>query len=283
MKFLTVASCTLFLLGCFIATNVVLADEQIQVELAPAVESAENVGGEEKEAAAAVDENFAELVTATVEFGKEPRLIYGKSVNFVVKVQNNASQNVFVMAIVPSYPDRSKITLPPIRNIQVVGGGKSEDIKASFTCELDVKKTEFAVQVHLFNPKDHTNPIKIDAFSGTIPVHRAGNDWFDLQSLGIYAMFVVLGYFSYVWVCSRCPSASFSRGKQPSRESKLREKDVSSQSSLIPDTEWIPKKNLQLASNRMKMASSGSLHQQSTTSLSHSETSDEEKSARKQK
>lgn len=290
--FLLVTVVSLLVLSLFSSTAVLAEESSVQVEAAAAAEQGSAATSEstaaapevkEEEAGKAVDENLQELVTASVDFPKERRLIYGKSIDYVVKVKNDATQNIFVTGIVPSYPGRDKITLPSMRNVQLVASGKSEDIKASFVCELDVKKVNFMVQVLVFNPKDHSNPIKIDAYSGSLPVHRPGNDWFDTQSLGIYAMLIVLGYFSYVWVCSRYQIGSAgSHGKTVRDKKKKTEKDTGSKASLTADTEWIPKHNLQLSSNRLRMQSSVSSEIQSTTSFSEP-SSDEEQVVRKQK
>ena len=211
--------------------------------------------------------------------------MYGRSVDFIIKVQNTASENVFVTGIAPSYPGRDKITLPIVRNVQLVNAGKEEEIKSSFLCELDVKKINFMVHVLLFNAKDHANPIKIEAYSGSLPVHRPGNNWLDFQSLGIYGMLAVLGYFSYIWMCSKCCASGTSGGGKSGREKRKKEKDVSSsQSSLTVDTEWIPKHNIQVSSSRLKQPSSADSENKSSASLSLSEvSSDDEVAVRKRK
>jgi len=296
MKLLSIIGLLSILLSFQVGFKVVNAEESVQSEQVEQKIESESSSSPESEAAPqfnfkvdpepqAKQENFQELVTATTTFAKEPaRLVYGRNVDFVVHVTNNSSQNVFVVGLKLSYPGRNKINFNPIQIVQAVGAGKSEDVKGSFTCELDVTKVDFAVHVLLHNPADHPNPFKIEAFSGSLPVHRPGNNWLDFQSFGIYAMLAVLGYFSYIWIGSRYSMSSATSGRAI-REKRTKEKKAAS-TSQSPDTEWIPKHHFQMGQQKLRSTAGTISEQTSTSSLSLSDspvTSEDESVLRKQK
>lgn len=275
---MTITTLLSILLLFHLNSSLVFAEEIV----VQAEQASQSAGNEEEPAKL---ENLQELVTASVSFSKEQRLIYSKSVDYTVSVTNNSTQNVFVVGIVPSYPSRSKITLPGSRNIRPVGAGNKEEISGSFTCELDVSKVDFAIHVLIHNSADQANPFRIEAFSGSLPVHRPGNNWLDFQSIGIYAMLAVLGYFSYIWFGSKLTGTATSSGRAH-RERRAKERKASAPSaSQSPDTEWIPRHHFQTGQQKLRTnAATSSTSEVVSTSSDSSLTSDDEKKVtRKQK
>lgn len=197
-------------------------------------------------------------------------LFSGTPTEFSLTVTNEDSRPLRLVSLIPAYIDRPKVKLHKISIPAVVDAISQKKIPFKLSSELECSSVELALTLEYLENDGDKEAATCQIFRKKLRVVASGTSYFDLPSLGIYAMLLGAFFFGYRFLFPvASPKASRKQKKPEAPAAKKGAAAQATDSQLVLD--WIPEKHQSLSSNRKAIQAASSASGVSEAAVSSEE------------